>query len=88
MPRERIVGGTITIESDSGQTGVTGTSALDVSWGKDQQYVQLVAVLVTDDGETLPLPAGTHVTLGSWAQHTRLIKALRRARDDAHGSPE
>lgn len=93
MPHERIYGVPMTYEDPNGKIGWSGTGVLDVYWGKDDQSLSFGLSLQEEGtteqpGQIRPMPEGQAVPIGSWTQVNRLLRVLKRARDDAYGTPE
>jgi hypothetical protein len=101
MPHERIVGVHVNAETQDGQQIFSGTAAVDIYWGKGLEGIQFGLSLLEDEvplleGETpessgeriRPLPEGHTACIGSWSQINNMLRVLKRARNDAYGTPE
>lgn len=96
MPAEKVYGVQMVVETLEG--AIEGTSAgvpiVDVRWNRDGSYVQIVSK-ETDafGGRLVGDDPGTHYTDGFYVDLDRqginkLIRNLRRARDQAFGRDE
>lgn len=86
MPKEYINDMFFGVDDDGVATG--SDSRVRVSWSKEADYVQ-VATTAPDDWTLRPTPEGNgwFVNLDR-SGINRLIRFLRRARDDAYGRDE
>lgn len=93
MPHERIYGARLTIYDDKGKPCITGTPVLDIGWRKGLEGITFGLSMHTEDtadqpGQLVPMPSDNGCTVGSWSQVNRLMAVLKRARNDAYGTPE
>ena len=91
MPKETVYGEQLTFDPKDANPQVP---VVDVMWGRDQQFVQIASKVESPDGgrwaEESP---NSHVSDGMYvdlnrASVNKLIRNLRRARDQAFGRDE
>jgi hypothetical protein len=94
MPRETVYGSELPFGTDEVNPGA-GRAVAEVTWSREAEHVQVVTKCVeaSTEGRLVHDDEGIHYTDGFWVTLdrngiNRLIRNLRRARDQAFGRDE